>query len=155
MPFRFRFERVLEHREAVERQALLEKARVEGRRDQELRGLGLLLHDAERLRDQWNGLMGKATPSGEINWLWRRSMVVRGDCERQRAVVAEWEARLKDAEGKWLDARKATKSLRLLKEREFHRFVQRIHKAELAQLDEASRRPFLEGVAAEAMKSGV
>ncbi len=155
MPFRFRFERVLEHREAMERQALLEKARVEGRRDQELRGLGILLREAEGLHDQWDGLTGKETSGEEINWLWRRLTLVRGDCERQRAVLAEWEARLREADGEWLNARKATKSLRLLKDREFHRFVHRIQKAELAQLDEASRRQFLEGIAAESPRSAV
>jgi flagellar export protein FliJ len=155
MFFSFRFQRVLKHRESLERQALLEKARVEFRRDREIRGLGMLLGEAEKLHGQWNGLMGKKTLNEEINGLWRRLMVVRGDCERQRAVVSQWEARFEEAKGKWLDARKATKSLRLLKDREFQGFVQTIRKAELAQLDEASRRSFLEGVPVGSMESGI
>jgi flagellar export protein FliJ len=143
MRFQFRYERLLSYREEMEKKALVEAARVESRRDHELRGLSLLRGEAKKLGKQWHELVGRSTPMDEVYLIHSRWAAVQSDLERQRTVVEEWEARLAEARERWIEARRAKKVFLLLKEKALARFVAAVNKAEIEHSDEVSLRPYV------------
>jgi flagellar export protein FliJ len=144
MGFRFRLERVLSVRADQERQSLVNVARVQQRRDGEARGLNHLLSQAQAMDRRWEGLRGNSLPAEEIHWIRRRRSGLRKDVERQRIILQEWDGKLIEARDHWVEARKKTKALEVLRERAWRTFTTGILKAEMVQLDEVSLRPFLQ-----------
>lgn len=142
MKFKFRFEKVLGHREEIEKQALLNMARVQARRDIELRALRALLRDSGSLKERYRSFKGQDARMEEVRRLSERIDAVREDAARQREVFCEWESKLEEARGRWNEARKAKEVLEVLKEKEFRAFVNGLEKAQTALLDEVSLRPF-------------
>jgi flagellar export protein FliJ len=145
MGFRFRFERLLTYKEENEKNALVAMAKIERRRDQERKGQRILEGEVQKLGGEREALKGRSILMEEIHLLHSRWAALQADLKRQRSVADEWEVRLYEARGRWLDARKARKVLMLLKDRDLERFLGEVRKAEAQHLDEVSLRPYLEG----------
>ena len=142
MAFVFRFERVLDYREELERQALIKTSTVQRRRDRELAVLDGFKEDAQKIRSQWSDLEGRDMPMDEILWIRRRWIVLHHNIEQQTGVVQEWEKKLEEARAEWVEARKAKKVLEKLKEKDLAEFEKTVRKAENQLLDEVSVRPY-------------
>lgn len=154
MGFQFRFERLLAYREEIEKRAMTDVARAERRRDRERKGLGMLRREVQFLGERWEALKDKSTPMDDIRRLRNRWKAVQNDVNQQEAVVKEWEDRVEEARGRWVEARRAKKVLMLLKEKALGRYLAAMNKAETEQLDEVSLRLYSENVLPKALSPG-
>lgn len=149
MRFRFRFERVLDFRKGLERDALLHMAGVREERDRQMRTLAALKDESRRTGERYRSLRGGSTKMENLRRLKERLGALREDIAREQKTLYEWEAKLDEARTAWTETRKARKVLESLKEREFRAFVKRADKAEAALLDEVALRPFVLKAAAD------
>lgn len=154
MGFQFRFERLLAYREEMEKRALMDLARAERRRDHERKGLGMLRREVQFLGERWEALKDKSTPMDDIRRLRNRWKAVQNDVNQQEAVVKEWENRVEEARGRWVEARRAKKVLMLLKEKALGRYLAAMNKAETEHLDEVSLRLYSDNVLPKALSRG-
>ena len=154
MGFQFRFERLLAYREEMEKRALMDVARAERRRDHERKGLGMLRREVLVLGERWEALKDKNTPMDDIRRLRNRWKAVQNDVNQQEAVVKEWENRVEEARGRWVEARRAKKVLMLLKEKALGRYLTAMNKAETEHLDEVSLRLYSDNVLPKSLSPG-
>lgn len=140
--FKFRYQRLLNHQQAMERMATLRAARARAARDLAARDLAEALRTEEMIRRRWGELVGRHALMRElleIRAQWRGAMEMS---ERHERVLREREEIVSRARDELLTAAKAKEVLLRLRDKAFDEFASRMRRTESVELDEASLRPF-------------
>ncbi len=142
MGFKFRYQRLLEHRREMERLAILRAARAHAARELAAHDLARSLRTEEMIGRRWWELVGRKTPMRElleIQAQWRGAVEATA---RHEKVLLEREEVLSRARDELLTAAKAKEVLLRLRDRAFDEFAGWMRRMETVELDEASLRPF-------------
>lgn len=142
MGFKFRYQRLLEHRREMERLAILRAARAHAARELAAHDLARSLRTEEMIGRRWWELVGRKTPMRElleIQAQWRGAVETTA---RHEKVLLEREEVLSRARDELLTAAKAKEVLLRLRDRAFDEFAGWMRRMETVELDEASLRPF-------------
>lgn len=143
MGFKFRYQRLLDHRREMERMATLRAGRAHAARESAAHALAEAIREEEMVGRQWCELVGRQTLMRELLEIQAQWRAARETTARHERALREREEALSMARDELLTAAKAKEVLLRLKDRAFDEFAGWIRRMETAQLDEASLRPFV------------
>ncbi|MGQ9652890.1 MAG: hypothetical protein ACUVXD_02380 [Thermodesulfobacteriota bacterium] len=142
MGFKFRYQRLLDHRREMERMATLRAARAHAARDLAAHDLAEAIRTEEIIGRQWWELVGRHTLMRELLEIRARWRTARETTAGHERALREREEVLSRARDDLLAAAKAKEVLLRLRDRALDEFAGWMRRMETVQLDEASLRPF-------------
>lgn len=140
--FKFRYERLLDHRREMERMATLRVALAHAARDSAAQALAEAIRKEEMIGRLWCELVGRQTLMRELLEIRAQWKAARETTAGHERALREREEVLSMARDELLGAAKAKEVLLRLKGKAFEEFAGWLRRMETAQLDEASLRPF-------------
>lgn len=124
----------------MERMAMVELARTMAQRDSVKKQLDSLKKEMESAGNWWRQLRGEKKEISELLWMRHLWNHLSGEAKRCELLLEEWEEKVAEAHQKWLRARRDKRVMEKLRDRALAHHFQRLNRAEIQSMDEASMR---------------